>query len=101
MTKSTGNKAKVLDRFKLAFDILNTKLNKMIKELQINNFKCFQQSDPFFFSKVNLLTGVNGRGKSSLLQTLLLLSQTTQKFSDLSRLIINGEFLSLGNFDKK
>jgi predicted ATPase len=71
----------------------------MIKELQINNFKCFQQSDPFFFSKVNLLTGVNGRGKSSLLQTLLLLSQTTQKFSDLSRLIINGEFLSLGNFD--
>jgi len=71
----------------------------MIKELQIKNFKCFRQSKPFEFSKLNLLTGINGRGKSSLLQVLLLLSQSVWKDSDLKRLVINDELLSLGNFD--
>ena len=71
----------------------------MIKALQIQNFKCFQKSKPFEFSKLNLLTGINGRGKSSLLQTLLLLSQSVRRNSDLKCLVINDELLSLGNFD--
>ena len=48
----------------------------MITELSIENFKCFQNKETFIFSKINLLTGINGRGKSSLLQSMLLLSQT-------------------------
>jgi len=71
----------------------------MIKELQIQNFKCFQNSNPFSFSKLNLLTGINGRGKSSLLQTILILSQSAWKNADMKRLIINDELLQLGNFD--
>ncbi len=71
----------------------------MIKELQLQNFKCFQLSRPFEFSKLNLLTGINGRGKSSLLQAFLVLSQSAWKNTDLKKLIINDEFLNLGNFD--
>ena len=71
----------------------------MIKELQIQNFKCFQQSRPFEFSKLNLLTGINGRGKSSLLQAFLLLSQSSKKLDGISQLILNDELVNLGNFD--
>lgn len=71
----------------------------MIKQLQIKNFKCFQDSPLFSFSKLNLLTGINGRGKSSLLQTFLILSQSARKNPDLKQLFINDEFVQLGNFD--
>src|SRR5690554_3734707 len=71
----------------------------MIKELQIKNFKCFQDSPLFNFEKLNLLTGINGRGKSSLLQTFLILSQSARKNSALKQLLINDEFVQLGNFD--
>lgn len=71
----------------------------MIKELQIQNFKCFQDSPLFSFSKLNLLTGINGRGKSSLLQTILILSQSARKNSTFKQLFINDEFVQLGNFD--
>jgi predicted ATPase len=71
----------------------------MISELQLQNFKCFQNSRPFQFSKLNLLTGINGRGKSSLLQSLLVLSQSAWASGDLKKLIINDELLNLGNFD--
>lgn len=71
----------------------------MIKQIQIQNFKCFIESTPFSFSKLNLLTGINGRGKSSLLQTLLILSQSAWKNRDLKQLFINDKLVQLGNFD--
>lgn len=71
----------------------------MIKEIQIQNFKCFQDSPWFRFKKINLLTGINGRGKSSLLQSLLMLAQSARKNVDLKQLFINDEFVQLGNFD--
>ena len=71
----------------------------MIKGLQLRNFKCFQKSPFFAFSKINLFTGINGRGKSTLLQSLLILSQTAQKDPTFSKLIINDELLSLGTYD--
>lgn len=71
----------------------------MIKNLQLQNFKCFQQATSFELSKINLLTGVNGRGKSSLLQSLLILSQSARKNANMKKLKINGEYIELGNFD--
>jgi predicted ATPase len=71
----------------------------MIKELQLQNFKCFQQATSFELSRINLLTGVNGRGKSSLLQSLLILSQSAWENENLKKLKINGEYVELGNFD--
>lgn len=71
----------------------------MIKEFKIENFKCFQKSNTFEFSKLNLLTGINGRGKSSLLQGILVLSQSAWRNPALEKLVINAELLNLGNFD--
>lgn len=71
----------------------------MIKTVSIENFKCFEKQTCFSFSKINLLTGINGRGKSSLLQSLLLLSQTFRKQKSPQKLIINGEWINLGTFE--
>lgn len=70
----------------------------MINKINLHNFKCFKESPTFEFSKINLLTGINGRGKSSILQSILLLSQTARSSVDFSELIINGDVLKLGNF---
>ncbi|WP_321332023.1 DUF3696 domain-containing protein [uncultured Bacteroides sp.] len=71
----------------------------MIKKISLENFKCFRTKEEFDFSKINLLTGVNGRGKSSLLQSLLLLSQTFRKKRTPEKLFINGEWVELGSFE--
>ena len=46
----------------------------MIKKLKLNNFKCFQEID-MKFTNVNVLTGLNGMGKSTVMQGILLLAQ--------------------------
>jgi AAA15 family ATPase/GTPase len=35
----------------------------MFNEIKLTNFKCFQGEVAFPLSKINLLTGINGRGK--------------------------------------
>lgn len=71
----------------------------MITDLQIQNFKCFQHSPLFKFSKLNLLTGINGRGKSTILQSILLVSQSNERLKKMEKLILNGRYIELGNFD--
>ncbi len=71
----------------------------MIKEVSIKNFKCFKNEEAFYFSKLNLLTGINGRGKSSVLQSLLIVSQTFIKKKTPLQLVLNGEWVELGTFD--
>ena len=71
----------------------------MIKDVFIENFKCFENEEKFHFSKLNLLTGINGRGKSSLLQSLLIISQTFIKKKNPQQLMLNGEWIELGTFD--
>lgn len=51
----------------------------MLKEISIYNFKCLHEAKHLSLGKVTLLTGVNGRGKSSFLQSLLVLSQTWRR----------------------
>lgn len=71
----------------------------MIRKLQINNFKCFRSSPEFEFSKINLLTGINGRGKSTVLQAILVVSQSVARFRKLEKLRLNGRHVSLGNYE--
>jgi len=47
----------------------------MIKQIEIRNFKSIKQAD-ISASNLNLLMGLNGMGKSSFIQTLLLLMQS-------------------------
>lgn len=67
----------------------------MITELKIKNFKALKEVD-LTLGKLNLLAGINGMGKSSLIQALLLLKQSFRK-QQLKMLILNDEeFAELG-----
>ena len=71
----------------------------MIKRIGLKNFKCFE-TYCFDLKKINLLTGYNGRGKSSLLQSILMLSQSIRKDKNIEKLHLTGEFVYLGDFDE-
>jgi len=47
----------------------------MIKQIRLKNFKCFVD-EPFELAPLTLFTGINGMGKSSVIQSLLLLKQS-------------------------
>lgn len=68
----------------------------MIKKLQIKNFKSLRDVK-MNTSNLNLLMGLNSMGKSSVLQTLLMLRQSYYKNSVLTNLFINDALVSLGN----
>lgn len=70
----------------------------MIECISLTNFKLFRDKTVFdHLKQINLLTGVNGRGKSTLLQSMLLIKQTLLQSDDVRRLILNGQYVSLGN----
>lgn len=68
----------------------------MIKRIGVENFKCFEQFEAVF-GRLTLLTGFNSGGKSSALQSLLLLAQgmRTESFPS-KRFPLNGRFVRLG-----
>lgn len=68
----------------------------MINRLSIRNFKCFEAlSLPL--APLTLLTGFNAAGKSTALQTLLLLAQATRQGGRSRLLPLNGELTQLGS----
>lgn len=70
----------------------------MINELLLENFKLFGKETRFSGLKsINLLTGVNGRGKSSALQPLLLYKQTLLRSRSSRQVFLSGSFVDLGN----
>lgn len=64
----------------------------MIKKISIKNFKSIANLN-FECSNLNLITGTNSSGKSTFLQSLLLMKQNTIQNTGL-----NGELLSAGDF---
>ena len=71
----------------------------MINKLILQNFKLFKDKIEFPLSKLNLLTGVNGRGKSSVIQPLLLLMQSPAHDRNSDSIQFNGNCVSLGSFE--
>jgi predicted ATPase len=68
----------------------------MIRTLRLKNFKCF--ADQLFnLSPLTLLSGLNGTGKSSVIQSLLLLRQSYQQglLPD-KGLALNGDLVRIG-----
>lgn len=66
----------------------------MIKKLQLKNFKCFGMLE-IDLKNVNVFTGVNGMGKSTVIQSLLLLRQSLQVNN--KGLSLNAKYINLGN----
>lgn len=71
----------------------------MLTKITLENFKVFRHATEFPLAKINLLTGINGRGKSSLLQSLLLMRQSMEYTEFSNKLILNGSCLHLGTWD--
>ncbi|MEO5366502.1 MAG: DUF3696 domain-containing protein [Magnetococcus sp. WYHC-3] len=68
----------------------------MLSQLTLHNFKCFP-NQPFRLARLNLLTGLNGTGKSSVLQALLLLRQSNEMgVLAGGELALNGNLVRLG-----
>lgn len=68
----------------------------MLTEIEIRDFKCFEHLQ-LPMAPVNLLTGPNASGKSSVIQTLVLMHQTFREHEWADRLALNGEFVRLGS----
>jgi len=65
----------------------------MIKQIEIKNFKSIKQTD-ISASNLNLLMGLNGMGKSSFIQTLLLLMQSDKLEENV--IDLNGILVQIG-----
>lgn len=68
----------------------------MIKEIKIKNFKCFEEFT-LPLKNVNVLTGINGMGKSTIIQSILLLRQSYLEKRIMDGLHLNGRYIRLGN----
>jgi predicted ATPase len=71
----------------------------MLTEIKLTNFKCFKEETSIPLSNFNLFTGVNGAGKSTVLQALLLMRQSVEHDTFIKKLILNGNCVNLGSFD--
>jgi predicted ATPase len=67
----------------------------MINKLHIQNFKIHKDTE-IQLNKLTILTGINGCGKTSLIQTLLLLRQTFQKGRLMDGLDLNKPLCNIG-----
>lgn len=49
----------------------------MVRQISVENFKCFSNEKTFRLVPLTILSGLNGAGKSSLIQALLMLKSST------------------------
>ncbi|MDP0563306.1 MAG: AAA family ATPase [Candidatus Endonucleobacter sp. (ex Gigantidas childressi)] len=71
----------------------------MITEFQIENFKSFSKKQSLSFSPITLIYGPNSAGKSSIIQSLMMLKQTILAKDKDSYLVTSGENINLGTFE--
>ena len=73
----------------------------MLKNLYIENFKCFE-SENINFEKLTVFAGENGSGKSTVIQSLLLLKQShdihNNIVEEIDRLYLNDYYCELGSY---
>lgn len=66
----------------------------MIKEFCIENFKCFKK-EVIEFANLNIFTGKNSSGKTSIIQALLLMYQAQEQKKGN---VLNGRYVKLGQY---
>jgi len=67
----------------------------MIKNLSVKNFKCFEELS-LEMSNLNVFTGINSMGKSTIIQALLLLRQSFDIGLSSKGLQLNGNIANVG-----
>ncbi|MZP31490.1 AAA family ATPase [Heliobacterium undosum] len=71
----------------------------MIESISLSNFKAFKNLDMLKLKPITVLCGTNSCGKSSLMQSILLLKQTLENQNPSQTLLLNGRFAHLGSFE--
>lgn len=71
----------------------------MLREYQLKNFKAFADAAPLLLRPITLIYGPNSAGKSSIIQSLMLLKQTLEE-SESSDVVLlpKGKLVDLGNY---
>jgi predicted ATPase len=72
----------------------------MLSKIELENFKCFQGRTAFPLGQLTLLTGVNGCGKSTFLQSLLLMRQSIEHSHTTNQIVLNGKCINLNSFNE-
>jgi predicted ATPase len=72
----------------------------VIRRIRLSDFKSIGASTSVDLSQLTVLTGPNSSGKSTLLQSLLLLAQTVLHAGTDRQLVLNGPLTRLGDFQQ-
>jgi len=70
----------------------------MLDNITLENFKGFQKLNNLKIKPITILCGTNSCGKTSILQSILLLKQTLESKNPNQTLLLNGRFVKLGYF---
>ncbi len=71
----------------------------MITKWKVFNFKSVQKETELSFGPLTIFAGANSSGKSTILQSILLISQTLAHKLGSRSVVLNGAFARLGQFD--
>lgn len=70
----------------------------MLESITLENFKGFRKLNNLKIKPITILCGTNSCGKTSILQSILLLKQTLESKNPNQTLLLNGRFVKLGYF---
>ena len=70
----------------------------MITKWKLANFKSVKDETTLDFAPLTIFAGTNSSGKSTLLQSILLISQTLSDKDPSRQVVLNGQFIQLGEF---
>jgi len=71
----------------------------MINEWQLSNFKSIREIPHLRFAPLTVICGPNSSGKSTIIQSILMIAQTLDSPNIRRPLILNGELVRLGYLD--
>lgn len=71
----------------------------MLTKITLENYKSFKEETRIPIKPLTLLCGVNSSGKSSILKSILMIKQTTERESPYNQLAFNGQYVNNGFWD--
>ena len=82
----------------IAVDVLGLYAHYVIRSWNLKNFKSVSEAN-LTLAPLTLFAGANSSGKSTLLQSILLIAQTLAARGTIQNIVLNGHILKLGQFD--
>lgn len=71
----------------------------MLKSICLENYKCFQKLNDFETPNLTIMCGVNSSGKSSIINSLLLMKQSYEDNLISNSMKLNGNYVKCGRFN--